>query len=253
MPAKHGPRGGPRTLPLRKKPVAVPRWVWNGVSQQESREKHWDEPYRWKILSEDSLTGDMEECARKARQYTHNHERRHIFCQCRAYREKEKTSNTKIVCKSSSEYLHRDQLQPCACYPIRKKLTEAIGLQINDERPITNSDPPVDKLTASVVVFRSFAISEATLRRDVDENVAQSVTQLSTKTIKQRLQNGILLSMPDRAVWLFSNVLRFVVGSTLPFGVDGDAETNEIDLSSSILWSLDDFSSSMMKGTVMIL
>jgi predicted DNA-binding protein (UPF0278 family) len=94
-------------------------------------------------------------------------------------------------------------------------LTVAIGLHINDERPMASSKPPVDKLIASEVVLRSFDISDATLRRDVEEKVAPSVTQLSTKTMKHLRQKGMLLSMPDLAVWLFSNVLRSVVGSTL--------------------------------------
>jgi len=108
-------------------------------------------------------------------------------------------------------------------------LTLAIGLHTNDERPIARSRPPVDKLTASEVVFRSFDISDATLSRDVDEKVAPSVTQLRTKTMKHLRQKGMGLSMPDAAVWVFSNVLGSI--SVLRRGVDGALDS--CDLSSS--------------------
>lgn len=86
---------------------------------------------------------------------------------------------------------------------------------MNEPNPETNNKPAVDKFTASVLEYKSFAISTSTLRRDVDENVAPRQHQLNTKTMRHLRQKGMGLSIPDLAVCDFSNVLRSVVVSTL--------------------------------------
>jgi hypothetical protein len=58
----------------------------------------------------------------------------------------------------------------------------------------------VARLIASGVVWRSFEISVATLRREVEEKVAPKVTQLKTKTTTHLRQKGIPEFTPDIAV-----------------------------------------------------
>lgn len=105
------------------------------------------------------------------------------------------------------------------------KLTEVMGLQMNEPKPEINNNPAVDRFTASVVELKSFAISTSTLRREVEENVAPRQHQLKTKTIRHLRQKGIGLSIPDLTVWDLSNVLRSVVSSTLlPWGVVSEVD-----------------------------
>lgn len=85
---------------------------------------------------------------------------------------------------------------------------------MNDSKPETNSNPAVDRFTASVVEFKSFAISTSTLRREVEDKVVPRQHQLKKKTNRHLCQKGVGLSIPDPIVWDFSNVLRSVASST---------------------------------------
>jgi hypothetical protein len=71
----------------------------------------------------------------------------------------------------------------------------------------------------SGVVCKSSEISVAILRREVEEKVAPSVTQLSTKTMAHLRQSGRPVFMPDAAVWHFSKAIGS--GTSLLNGVDG--------------------------------
>lgn len=67
------------------------------------------------------------------------------------------------------------------------------GLQTKEDNPMAMRRPPVERLTISVLVSRSAAISGAAESSEVEEKVAASVDHDVTKTMMPFRQSGMLL------------------------------------------------------------
>lgn len=80
----NSPKAGPKTVPTRKKPVAVPLWVWTSRKSGQRHGLHFAGnshslrlTHRLKDVSQVCLSGDMEESALNSRDDAHGKEHGH--------------------------------------------------------------------------------------------------------------------------------------------------------------------------------
>lgn len=112
--------------------------------------------------------------------------------------------------------------------------------------PIASNNPPVERLTTSILVFRSVAISCAAERSEVLEKHAPSVDQLVTKTRAHFRQKGMLSYRTEAFVSVFERgfevggggVVVAASGCISRSDVDGVGDIGGVDLGGIAMTSL---------------
>lgn len=94
------PRAGPQTVPLMKKPIAVPRVAWMKVSQYQLSGKisrFHTIIYRLEDICDHGLPRNHKERSFKSRQRTHGNKGRKVLRYCRPDGEQKENEYSKVV------------------------------------------------------------------------------------------------------------------------------------------------------------